>query len=361
MKRSILIAAMALFSIASLAQSKEFTITGTAPGGVSDGTKAYLYDIVSRKSIDSTIVSDGKFEFKGKAEGSSVYSVTMGRYDRPFILEAGNIYIDFVNQKIGGSPLNDILAKYEKESGEIQASASAERQKIGSDKSVSETDRLIMMCELVVKTNGKLTEIALGYLKENKNNAAGALIFNTNIRGFMDHKELFDKFYSLAGEYVRNFPPVKEALIKFNALEKTRVGMPFVDFTIKNGNLDGSSVSFSDYIGKGKYILVDFWASWCAPCKAEIPNIAAVYNEFKGDKFDVLSIAVWDEREKTIKSAKEHNVIWNQIIDAQKIPTGLYGISGIPQIMLFGPDGKIVAKGIRGENIRKAVADALGK
>ena len=212
------------------------------------------------------------------------------------------------------------------------------------------------------KSNGKLTEIALSYLKANNNNAAGALIFNTNIRGLIrNNKELFDKFYSLAGEYVRNFPSVKEALIKFNALEKTRVGMPFMDFTIKNGNLDGSSVSFSDYIGKGKYILVDFWASWCAPCKAEIPNIAAVYNEFKGDMFDVLSIAVWDERANTLKSAKEHNVIWNQIIDAQKIPTDLYGISGIPQIMLFGPDGKIVAKDIRGENIRKAVAEALEK
>ncbi|MCK9304610.1 MAG: TlpA disulfide reductase family protein [Bacteroidales bacterium] len=362
MKRSFLIAAMAFFCIASFAQSKDYTVTGTAPQEISNGSYAYLYDMVARKNIDSAIIRNGKFEFKGKAEGSSVYSVTVGRKGRPFILEGGTIYIDFLNQKIGGSPLNDVLAKYENETGEIYKAGRAEQQRMGSDRSVSETDRRKMMEELMGKMNDKLTEIALSYLKINNNNAAGALIFNNNIRSLIrDNKELFDKFYSCAGEYVKKYPSVIATVKKFGALDKTRVGMHFKDFTIANGNPDGSKVSLSDYVGKGKYILVDFWASWCAPCKAEIPNIAAVYNEFKGDKFDVLSIAVWDEREKTIKSAKEHNVIWNQIIDAQRIPTDLYGISSIPQIMLFGPDGKIVAKKLRGENIRKTVAEALGR
>ncbi|MCK9303836.1 MAG: hypothetical protein M0P27_00375 [Bacteroidales bacterium] len=93
----------------------------------------------------------------------------------------------------------------------------------------------------------------------------------------------------------------------------------------------------------------------------ETPNITAVYNEFKGDKFDVLSIAIRDEREKTIKSAIENKIVWNQIIDAQNIPRDLYGITIIPQIMLFGSDGKIVAKGILGAYVRIVVVKALGK
>jgi len=362
MKRSFLIAAIAFTYVTSVAQTKEFTITGTAPQGSASNTYVYLNDVSTKQKVDSTLVQDGKFAFSGKTEGNSVYSITMGRMGRPFILEGGNIIVDFANQKIGGTPLNEIYDKYEKEVGEIQKNVSEEQKKMGSDKSVNEADRRAKSGELFKIANDKTTEIALNYMKSNKDNAAGALIFNHCIRGVIrDNKELFDKFYSNAGDYVKKFPSVAQAASRFEALDKTRVGMPFVDFTIKNGNPDGTSVSFSDYIGKGKYILVDFWASWCGPCKAEIPNLAAIYNEFKGDKFDVLSVAVWDERANTIKSAIEHKVVWNQIIDAQNIPTDLYGISGIPQIMLFDPDGKIVAKGIRGANVRKAVAEALGR
>ena len=135
---------------------------------------------------------------------------------------------------------------------------------------------------------------------------------------------------------------------------KTAEGMMFTDF-------DVNGVKFSDFIGKGKYILVDFWASWCGPCRAEMPNIREVYKKYHGPKFDILSVAVWDKKEDTVKAAREENIVWNQIIDAQKIPTDIYGIQGIPHIILFGPDGTIVKRGLRGDAIAEAVAAALAQ
>ena len=150
---------------------------------------------------------------------------------------------------------------------------------------------------------------------------------------------------------------IQKILSGITAKKGTKEGLLFTDFTVEQVEGDETSkVSLSDYVGKGKYILVDFWASWCGPCRREIPNIASVYEKYAGEDFDVLSIAVWDKPEDTVKAAEEHGVVWKQIINAQRIPTDIYGIDGIPHIILFGPDGTILKRDLRGAAIEEEVA-----
>ena len=149
----------------------------------------------------------------------------------------------------------------------------------------------------------------------------------------------------------------------YNGKVLTSEGKPFVDFAVVQDpeNPETSTVKLSDYVGKGKYMLVDFWASWCGPCKAEMPNLVNVYNTYHGDSFDMLSVAVGDKPEDSVAAAPEFGIVWNQIVNGQQVPTDLYGIAGIPHIILFGPDGTILKRGLRGEQIGEAVKEALGQ
>jgi len=200
-------------------------------------------------------------------------------------------------------------------------------------------------------------ELFSNVFNANKNNALGTyiLVLWANILT----PDQFDEEYNKAGDIVRNHIIVQNIKNAHAITKKTSIGMMFTDFTIENGNRDGSKVSLSDYVGKGKYVLVDFWASWCGPCIAEIPLLKDIYNTYKGDKFEILGVAVWDKREETLKSIDNHKIPWPQIIEANNIPTDLYRINGIPQIMLFAPDGKIVARDLRGNILKSKIAEVM--
>lgn len=230
-----------------------------------------------------------------------------------------------------------------------------------SDSTLSDAEKNEQMQAAYDETTAKLAKDGLEMIRKYPSGELAVTVLQ-NIAGLLEPEQLEEALGLLEGAALED-EYVKQLVSLSGAKSATAEGKMFTDFTVVQDPADslGSTVSLSDYVGKGKYVLVDFWASWCGPCKQELPNIASVYEKYKGDDFDVLSIAVWDDPADTKVAAEEHGVVWNQIINAQQVPTDLYGIEGIPHIILFGPDGTILKRDLRGEDIEAAVAEALGR
>jgi thiol-disulfide isomerase/thioredoxin len=156
-----------------------------------------------------------------------------------------------------------------------------------------------------------------------------------------------------------------------DARKATAEGMMFTDFTVEHvygydRSMDPQplkkEVKFSDYVGKGTYVLVDFWSPWCGPCRREIPNIQQVYAEYKDKGLEVLSLAVWENQPQshTIETAAKLGMDWLHINNCGNVPTDIYGVEGIPHLMLIGPDGTILKRGFHGlDGIKAAVAEFI--
>ena len=191
---------------------------------------------------------------------------------------------------------------------------------------------------------------------------------------YLSDEELGEVISSL-GEEVQQTEVVSAISDNLQTKKATAVGQKFVDFTVDHvagvdraGNPIYEKKSLSDFVGKGKVMLVDFWSPWCPPCKAEIPNIKAVWEKYHGDDFDVLSVAVWEESRRmdwhnTIDTAKVYDMRWLQLNNGHQEPAALYGIEGIPHMILFDKDGTILKRGddLRGAKTMKAVAEVLGR
>ena len=268
----------------------------------------------------------------------------------------------------------DALAAFENNLQTWMEEYSASAQAVNDDATLTAEQKSEKFSEMQDDIIGKITESGKALLDKYYADTLVAPAVLTEIGDFLEEDELAEILAKLpepvkADKYVAR-------LVQSNAAKQaTAVGKKFTDFTVdhvvgtdKKGEPIYEKRSLSDFVGKGKVMLVDFWSPWCPPCKAEIPNIKAVWEKYHGDDFDVLSVAVWEESRRmdwhnTIDTAAFYGMKWLQINNGHQEPAALYGIEGIPHMILFDKDGTILKRGndLRGEKTAKAVAEVLGR
>lgn len=341
MKTKLISLAMGALLVGCTAASAtgNYTITAEIPTDDFEGLTAYLVNFDTGEKIDSAMVDNGKAVFSGSIAAPALARIIIdGNRMGSLIVENADIKTTFTPQGplASGSPLNDLNATIQKRVRGFEqqfrslpndSTAQARAQKILADYDAY-TDSVF---------------------RANTDNPVGYSIFLDKAYQ-MDLAELkaaLEKYPALKG-YKRVNKLITAAVNK----EATSPGKKFVDFTIKN---DTTTQSLSDYVGKGKPVLVDFWASWCGPCIRETAVIKDLLKEYGPKGLEVLGVAVWDEPDNTRRAIAQHQLPWPQIINAQTVPTDLYGISGIPTILIIGPDGTILSRDKQDEELRADV------
>ena len=318
--------AILLFVFAAVACSgKHYRIEGKFT--TEDGTPVWLIDRQAKDTVAQTTVQEGRFAFEGSVKEPVYMYVGNGKQRVHLILEPGVAAVDIDERTVSGLPMEDDYIAFH-------------RRFYGYSRDQKE----------------EKAALADSMVRANPDNLIGALALED--LSYVDTAR-FLALRPLLSKPMQEFYLVQSAYEAIQVENRTAPGRLFTDYLVPGGNADGTDVSLSAYVGKGKYILLDHWASWCGPCKKEMPYIRKTWEAFHGDRFEVVSIAVNDKREDTEKALQALDMPWPQIFNAQRIPVEIYGVKAIPHLILFGPDGTILRRGIRGEEIFTTVASFL--
>ena len=334
-----------------------YRIDGIAPADA-NGQWVYLYKPSGQGASDSVLIANGRFTLERAVaeDGLIVHLVIPRSYNLSFIPEEGIIKADLAASGATGTPLNDEHTQKSKYRKGLIEEARAKLKSIRADKNLDDKAKEEAQEKVSDELYAKIKPLAEADLKEHPNDAIG-LIALQNLLGMEDvNVAKAEALLQQAGDRLRAEESITKMVTRLRRVEATQAGAQFVDFEgVDDAN---KAVRLSDHVGKGHYVLVDFWASWCGPCRREIGHLKKVRDAYTDKGLVILGTVVWDEMEDHLKAMKELEITWPQIFNKTEA-TELYGIAGIPQIILFDPAGKIVARDLRGEEINKLLDKAL--
>ncbi|MFV0468950.1 MAG: redoxin domain-containing protein [Dysgonomonas sp.] len=355
-------------SFAQVSGTKTYTVNGTFAKNDFNGRKIYLqnldltsFDVVN---IDSTVVDQSKFRFTGSIAEPSLYFLSYEKENKPFvnlILESGTIEIlvDTITN-VKGTLLNDDLQALNQRKREIGIRIDS-LETVFKEATDNGTMTPLLQKDLETKyfelANASKTDL-FEFTKKNIKNPVGEFYFAT-VSGYFEPEQSGELIKLLRPEFKDN-ESVKNIQRALDIAKATQIGQIYTD--VKLPGFDGKEIALSDYVGKNKAVLVDFWASWCGPCIKEMPNVVAAYAKFKDKGFEIVGISLDKDKSAWEAATKRLSMAWPQMSDLkgwESEGAALYGIKSIPTTLLLDKDGKIIAKNLRGDELGLKLSEIL--
>ena len=338
----------------------QFVISGEFKNATPQ-SKVYLYGInkADVKPLDSTVFSDkGEFKFSHSTPGTDFFKI--GADDKEYMIIAENgdniqIKADLTDQtmayEISGAKEADKLQELNTLKNQYTAKMAALQQTFEETVAAQPDKRDMIMQQMMPQYNAEvqgLSNAMLKFAQDNSNSLAG--FYAVNLLNPAEYEQEMIAYSDKIKSSFNKNEAVTAFLTRMAGLKAVSVGQPALDFTINS--IEGKPVKLSDF--KGQYVLIDFWASWCMPCRQENPNLVRAYNEYKDKNFTILGVSLDKDPSAWKKAIADDNLTWthvSELKDFEGTAVRLYQIEAIPTSFLIDPSGKIIAKNLRGEQL----------
>lgn len=353
-------ATAALFSACQ--PGNKATIEGEIQGG-KDGDQVVLLKIGEKglEPCDTITLTDNKFTFEKTVDTVDVYSFYYASEERPyqrfFVMEPGTITFHIGDTTtISGTALNDKLQVYMDSTDRIGTRLQATYQELMEDSVLTMQEKAQRWGEAMEEES----TYTLQTLKENNDNAIGYLL--TILKGNDLGDDECESIINALPEELSSRPLIVQMKQALEAKKKTATGQPFTDFTLPG--IEGDSITLSDIVKANKLTLVDFWASWCGPCRADMPEVVELYKAYHEKGLEILGVSLDNNEEAWKQAVKDLNMTWPQgsNLVSWNCPARIsYSINAIPHTVLINQEGKIVNRGLRGTELADFIKEQLDK